>query len=126
MGKKVIQAALPCLHDALLFIRLQAQVAKLTKLDAAQVELASEEVISNIIEHGYKGNEGAIEIECTAADTFQVKISDNAPPFDQTQTPPHDESAPFHNGRRLVHELLDSFSYERVCDKNILTLSKRV
>jgi serine/threonine-protein kinase RsbW len=127
MVEKTVPAALPFLTEALKFIRLAAAKAQLSEEDQQKIELASEEAISNIIEHGYKGKEGTIEIECSEVEssTFQVKISDSAIAFDQTSTiPAHDESDPFHNGTKLMHSLLDSFSYERVCDKNILTLLK--
>ena len=46
-------------------------------------------MVTNIIEHGYQGQPGSIEIEVTTReDALIIQLRDQAPPFDPTSVPP--------------------------------------
>jgi len=60
------------------------------------IVLAVDEMVTNIIVHGYQGRSGSIEIDLTTrGDALIVQLRDQAPPFDPTTVPPPDLSVPF-------------------------------
>jgi serine/threonine-protein kinase RsbW len=55
--------------------------------------LAVDELVTNIIVHGYRGQGGSVEIEMAKeGDSLVVRLRDQAPPFDPTTVPPPDLS----------------------------------
>jgi anti-sigma regulatory factor (Ser/Thr protein kinase) len=98
------------------------------------VQLAAEEVVTNIIVHGYKQQPAqTIDVEIDlCADCLTVVIVDTAPAFDPLKTPPPrlDESLqermPGGLGIHLMHKLMDRVTYERTEGKNRLTLVKEL
>jgi serine/threonine-protein kinase RsbW len=81
--------------------------------------LAVTELVTNSIEHGYKGNPGFIEIKIErAGDDVSVILCDQAPPFDPRQAPPPDLTLPLEQrsygglGIFLTLESVDDFVYE--------------
>lgn len=100
--------------------------------------LAVDECATNVIEHGYDGRGGDLEVEIRregrAADAVLIVIlRDNAPPFDPTQLPQPDVTLPLDErpvgglGAFLVRQLVDQVDY-RVTARggNELTLVKRL
>jgi anti-sigma regulatory factor (Ser/Thr protein kinase) len=94
------------------------------------LQLATSELVTNIIMHGYSGKPGDIEISLAQEDD-QVKVVylDSAPAFDPTTIPTPDltlalEDRPIGGmGIHLVRETMDTFQYERTPDgKNKVTL----
>ena len=85
----------------------------------AALRLAAEEVVVNIITHGYAGRPaGPIALTCgTDADTVWIVITDQAPPFDPTRLPPPNLDAAFDDrpigglGWHLVRETMDDVRY---------------
>jgi serine/threonine-protein kinase RsbW len=60
-----------------------------------QLELAVDELASNIIMHGYRGQAGSLEMEIErTAEAVVVRLRDDAPPFDPTQLPAPDLTLP--------------------------------
>ena len=99
-----------------------------------QMNLALEEAVANIINYAYpKGVEGNILIEAEANDVrLKFTITDHGRPFDPTAKEEADttltvEERPIGGlGIFLVRQLMDSINYERVDDKNVLTLRKKL
>ncbi|MBM3133927.1 MAG: ATP-binding protein [Chloroflexi bacterium] len=57
--------------------------------------LAVDEAATNIIVHGYQGQQGPIEIEVECqGDALVIRLRDEAAPFDPTAIPPPDLSLP--------------------------------
>jgi len=119
-----IPATLDHLDQALEFIRKKASQALKSPKDCADVELACEEALVNIITHGYESARGTIEIECThkGAARFTISIKDSARPYNPLRATP----LPNHCGTTLMKALVDSIEYERVANTNILKLHKEV
>jgi len=100
--------------------------------------LAVDECATNVIEHGYGGRGGQLEVEIRrdgrAVDAVLIVVlRDNAPLFDPTQLPQPDVSRPLEErpvgglGAFLVRQLVDRVDY-RVTARggNELTLVKRL
>jgi serine/threonine-protein kinase RsbW len=96
--------------------------------------LAVDEAATNIIQHGYRGAAGKIEIVVEGVDeALVVRISDQAPPFDPTQVPPPDLSLPLERrqpgnlGIYIIKQLVDEVIYTTPPQGgNQLILRKRI
>ena len=109
-----------------------------TRLKAAptaipNVVLAVDEMVTNIIVHGYQGQPGSIEIEVTTqGDALIIQLRDQAPLFDPTSVPPPDLSVPFDDrppgglGIYLTRKVMDEVQHGvTVTHGNALTLIKQ-
>ena len=88
------------------------------------VVLAVDEMVTNIIVHGYRGQPGLIEIDLAASgDALRIQLRDHAPPFDPTTVPPPDLSIPFDDqpigglGIYLARKIMDDMTHH-VMDHN--------
>ena len=105
------------------------------------VNLALEEAVSNVMLYAYPDvKNGQVLVEFVrsqiAGDETHEQIvfiiSDSGIPFDPTQQPPADISLSAEEraigglGIHLVLQLMDEVHYERVDEKNVLTLIKRI
>lgn len=95
------------------------------------VRLALEEVIVNIISHGYCGRAGSIAVRCTASPLkAEIEISDSAPAFNPLSVPEPDimsgidERSVGGLGILLVRRVMDMVSYRHKNHRNVLTLVK--
>ena len=102
------------------------------------VNLALEETVSNVMLYAYPGrDDGKVFVEYNEAATESGKqliftVSDSGIPFDPTQKDEVDTSLSAEErpigglGIHLVRQLMDDIRYERVEDKNLLTLIKNI
>jgi serine/threonine-protein kinase RsbW len=96
------------------------------------VVLAVDAMVTNIIEHGYQGQPGSIEIDVTTqGDALIIQLRDQAPPFDPTTRPPPDLSIPFDDrppgglGIYLTRKVMDDIQHRvTTTHRNDLTLIK--
>ncbi len=103
------------------------------------VNLALEEAVSNVMLYAYPDiKHGQVLVEFVRSQVAGAKaheqivfiITDSGIPFDPTQQPPADTSLSVEEraigglGIHLVMQLMDEVRYERVEDKNVLTLVK--
>lgn len=96
--------------------------------------LAVDELATNIINHGYRGQPEPIEIVVRReADAIVIQLRDQAPPFDPTLVAEPDTTLPLHLrpvgglGIFLARRLMDTMTYRRLGDqKNEITLTKKV
>jgi serine/threonine-protein kinase RsbW len=103
------------------------------------VRLAVEEVFTNILEHGYRGN-GRVEIvvdggagDGSGRRCVRVRLHDRAPPFDPADAPAPDLDSPLEErdpgglGWHLVRQLLDALEHRPgVAGGNTYTLVKQL
>jgi serine/threonine-protein kinase RsbW len=94
---------------------------------------AVDECATNIIEHGYRGRSGTIEVEIDrVGDDMQIVLRDHAPLFDPTGVPPPDLTLPLERrepgglGIYLARRMVDECRYQALADGNELTLIKHV
>jgi sigma-B regulation protein RsbU (phosphoserine phosphatase) len=105
------------------------------------VNLALEEAVSNVMLYAYPDiKHGQVLVEFVRSQVAGAKaheqivftITDSGIPFDPTQQPPADTSLSVEEraigglGIHLVMQLMDEVRYERVEDKNVLTLVKKL
>jgi serine/threonine-protein kinase RsbW len=95
-------------------------------------QLAVEEVITNIIVHGYKKAGCTIHLSCCfTGDGIEIRIADSAPPFNPLSVPEPELYGDIDTrgigglGIYLVRQVMDGLSYRYEDGKNILTLVKR-
>ena len=99
-----------------------------------QVNLALEEAVANVMYYAYPtGQHGDVTIEAEAnAKRIKFVVSDGGLPFDPTTKEEIDINQPLEEraigglGIHLIRRYMDSISYERRDDRNILTLMKNI
>ena len=97
-----------------------------------QVQLASEEVLVNIINYAYPDRNGDIKIKCTTKGEkgIEIKIIDSGIPFDPLSLPKPDINIPIKErnigglGIYMMLNIMDKVHYKRDQNQNILTLIK--
>ncbi len=117
------------------FVKEAATAAGLEQRAAYRLRLAVIELVTNTITHGYnKANlSGTVDLRAELDDRLlTVTLEDTAIPYDPSQTPPpEDLMAPAAErkfgglGVFLALHDVDSFSYERVGDRNRSVLSMK-
>jgi serine/threonine-protein kinase RsbW len=87
----------------------------------ADMLMAMNEAVTNIVVHGYQGQPGTIEVEVRYnKDALVVLLRDQAPAFDPTQAPEPDttlslEQRPFGGmGIHMMRQLTDGLTYRTV------------
>ncbi len=101
---------------------------------AMQMNLALEEAVVNCMKYAYPlGVVGNINISARASNVrLKFVISDSGIPFDPTAHAAADTTLPAEErpigglGIHLVRTIMDSINYERINDKNVLTLRKKL
>lgn len=102
--------------------------------DIYNIQLATDEAASNIIEHAYENiSDGMLELSCgVQSDTIKIILTDHGEPFDPSEIPLPDLKADLSDrkigglGIFLMRKLMDEVHYESRVDKsNTLTLIKR-
>ncbi len=97
------------------------------------VNLAVEELVMNIIEHGHDGGLHEFEVSFNSEpDRLTVEITDDGRPFDPTrEAPAPDLDSPLETrttgglGLHLVRSIVDEISYMRVSGENHTALVAR-
>ena len=101
---------------------------------AYAVNLSIDEILTNTISYGYDDEEPhridiVVRLE---SDEMVIVIADDSRAFDPTATPDPDLEASLEErdvgglGLFLVHQMMDRVQYERVDERNVVTLTKRV
>ena len=138
--ENVLHEQLVVANDVKQVKQLNAFVDSVTEqlnLDTAlqhQMRLAVEEAVVNVMEYAYPaGTVGNIEVEALSdSHDLRFVITDSGKPFNPTETERADttlsvEERPIGGlGILLVREMMDSINYERMDDKNVLTLRKTI
>jgi len=107
--------------------------ARASASDQSAFQLALEEIVTNIITHGF-GSLGDREIEVVldtpAAGVLRATVSDDAPAYDPLARPPVDTTRPLDErpvgglGVHLVRQLMDVCLHERLEDRNRFTMER--
>jgi anti-sigma regulatory factor (Ser/Thr protein kinase) len=95
---------------------------------------AVDESATNIIEHGYHGQPGPIEVVVQrVGPSIVIRLRDQAPVFDPTRLPPPDLTLPLHErplggmGVYITQRLMDAVRHQAIAGGgNELTLIKNV
>jgi anti-sigma regulatory factor (Ser/Thr protein kinase) len=98
------------------------------------LNLVMEEALTNVIFYAYEeGDKKEIEIDFDyAGNQLDIKIIDGGKPFDPTKKPDPDinlsvEDRPIGGlGIFLIRKIMDEVRYERVGQRNVLSMSKKL
>jgi len=98
------------------------------------VNLALDEIVSNVIRHGWKdGGEHQIEVQVYRRGAeLRVEVEDDAVPFNPLEAPAPDITRPLEErpagglGIHLVRHIMDSLEYRRHDGKNLLIMKKQM
>jgi serine/threonine-protein kinase RsbW len=127
-----VPAALDSLDDVVRYVRELARRAGLSSRRTGQLRLAAEELVTNVIMHGYRSGstpDCAVELEGGVdGDRVWLRIVDDAPAFDPTRVPEPDLRRPLIDrvpgglGLYLARSCVDGMTYESVDGRNTVTL----
>lgn len=130
MEKMVLKARLEDLNDAILFVKKAAQEQGLEQ-QLFQIELAAEEIFTNIARYAYPNEEGIVELSCGAeGDGFAMEFADRGIPFNPLEHPLPDMDVPADErpigglGIYMTKQYMDEVSYTYTEGWNRLTLVK--
>jgi anti-sigma regulatory factor (Ser/Thr protein kinase) len=131
MEKKNFSANLVNLYPMLIWIR-ERLYKYFTQIDLDKIELASEEVIVNIIEHGYKKKKGTIGIQIDINEHVEIIFKDRGVHFDILKNKKRkpkkttiDKKKNGGMGIYLIFQMVDEVEYHRKNSSNILILKKK-
>ncbi len=135
VSRLAIPARLEEVRHACDFVVEVAEAANLDERAVYHCQMAVDETITNIIEHGYgyEGGDSQIEIICrTEGEHFLITITDDSPAFNPLEHEAPDPSEPLDTrepggwGIYFIRKLMDDVTYDRVNNRNQLTLAKRL
>jgi len=127
-----------------LFVENFGERHHLTSDDVSALNLMLDEVVINVIAHGYRRQEsGARRREDDRSETFLVSLSldhdvvtirveDTAAAFDPADAPPPNLDVPLEQrqvgglGIHIVRSLTDSLQHQRIGNRNVLTMTRHV
>ena len=116
------------------FVGEIARAGGFTDKDVYNIQLATDEAASNIIEHAYENiSNGVLELSCGVRDdSITIVLIDHGESFDPSEIPLPDLKADLSDrkigglGIFLMRKLMDEVHYEVTANKgNILTMTKR-
>src|SRR4051812_6168956 len=138
------------MHEGNITLRLRAEVPEIERLNRLvrqfgelhelpgrtlyAVALALDELVSNVVLHGFDdpiGQEITVSIEVSGREVHGV-VSDAGREFDPLNAPPPDLDLPLEQrslgglGIHIVRSLMDHTEYRRENGKNFLTVRKRI
>lgn len=109
--------------------KLAAEIVPLEVENAMQ--LAAEEAVVNILNHGYQGSSGRIVVRCKIHDSrVRLCIQDDAPFFNPLTLPTPDVNAELDDRRigglgvYLIRSLMDEVRYKKTATGNCLIMEK--
>jgi serine/threonine-protein kinase RsbW len=121
------------LHRIQHWIRENLRSLGLDEIAILKLELACEEAIVNIIQHGYKGKGGLIDLDIRGGKRIEIEFQDSAPSFNPLEKKvTYDSSAPLEErkagglGILIIRQYVDDWSYKREAGKNVFTLIKQL
>jgi anti-sigma regulatory factor (Ser/Thr protein kinase) len=98
-----------------------------------QINLAVEELVTNIVKYGYDNNQQKIVLSFVLdKNIVTITVQDKGKEFDPLVLPEPDTDAQVEKrpigglGIHLVKSLMDSTAYERKNDTNIVTITRRI
>ena len=121
------------LRQILSFVDSACADAQCHPSDSFDVKLAVEEICTNVIEHGYEGRTGPIDIEFVSEpERYVISIRDHARPFPPEQAPAADLTSAWEErpigglGWHLIRNVVDTLEYASTNgDGNRLTFTKQ-
>jgi serine/threonine-protein kinase RsbW len=138
------------MHEGSITVRLPADLREIERLNRVirqfgdlheipsrtlyAVNLALDEVVTNVVRHGYADAAGEEVVASIIARSGEVttEVSDTGRTFNPLEVPSPDLEAPLSErtlgglGIHLIRNLMDGLEYRRENGKNVLTMRKRI
>lgn len=116
------------------FVETIADEKHLSQNLAMNLNLALEEAVTNVILYAYPdGADGLVDVEAILKPhSLEFIITDSGVPFDPTTVPDVDITLPADErpigglGIYLVRQMMDELHYQRIGDKNVLSMTKKI
>lgn len=110
------------------FILSKTEALDIPAETLSKIELALEELLTNIVSYAYPNGAGSIELDCCSeqSGSIRLRITDWGIPFDPLAIEPPDLTTGLEErqigglGIHLVRQMVDGLSYSRKDGKNIL------
>lgn len=133
VSRMVVPARYDRIKQICSFVVDAAEMAGLDESAVFHCQIAVDEACTNIIEHGYVGEDkGQIEVVChVSPGALKIELIDQAPPFDITQVPDPQFSPSIEEttvgglGIYFMKKMMDEVSFEHKNGTNRLVLVKR-
>lgn len=131
--EKKFAAKKESIPELLSFLSDFSDAHKIPEAFKDQLLIVGDELVSNIIRHGYENKGGEIFVRLlfdTDKNEFALTIIDHAKAFNQLEVnkPTFDEGKPLEEGGlglAIVKKIMTECAYDRINDKNILVLKKK-
>jgi serine/threonine-protein kinase RsbW len=125
-GSKCFSVSSDRLYDMLDFVRIYALAAGFDPSQSSRIELAVDEILTNIIAHSGLTAADHVKIECRAPDSpgLLIEISDKGVPFNPLnyiRPQPQEQGG---HGINLARTFMDHLEYRQDGGMNILTITK--
>ena len=126
-----VDAKKECLGEVVNFISAQLKKTNYPPNIQNEIEIATEEVFSNIVNYAYGQDGGRVKISVFTENEVKIRFEDNGQPFN-----PHEQEAPDLDkplnereigglGLYMVKKIMDRVEYVRENGKNILIIAKK-
>lgn len=111
------------------------QAQQLSEDDVLAINLVLDEVVTNVIDHGFDGIDGEPEIRLTMTlegSDLTIRVEDNGKAFDPLQAAPPDLDLPLEDrpvgglGIHIVRSVMNTVEYDRRGGRNLLTMHKTI
>lgn len=130
MDELTIEATLENIDAVMEFIN--ANIENCPPETRNKIEIAVDEIFSNIARYAYHPETGAATVRVVAGDDITIEFEDGGTAFDplakdglNVSLPPEKREAGG-LGIFLVKNIMDSVEYRRDRDKNIITIKKKI
>jgi anti-sigma regulatory factor (Ser/Thr protein kinase) len=111
------------------------RAAQLGDDEVMNLNLVLDEIVTNVLDHGFDGLAGDAEIRLTLTregDALTIRVEDNGRAFDPLQAAPPDLDAPIEDrpvgglGIHIVRSVMETIEYQRRGGHNVLTMHKTI
>lgn len=111
------------------------QAQQLSEDEVLAINLVLDEVVTNVIDHGFEGIDGEPEIRLTMTlegTDLTIRVEDNGRAFDPLQAAPPDLDLPLEDrpvgglGIHIVRSVMNTVEYDRRGGRNLLTMHKTI
>ena len=127
----VIDAKLENVSDAIDFLSQEAEELPLSLRDKHHMEIAMDEIVSNVARYAYKDKSGKASVRIdTDSKGITITVTDSGVPYNPLETPDPDitlsadERGIGGYGIYIVKKVMDEVTYEYKDNKNVFTMRK--
>lgn len=128
-----LEASLEALGAISEFVVEQARAVGLDEHAVWEVQLATDEAATNIIQHSYAKQPGSLTVTTNVVDgSFEIRLRDHGKPFNPDDIPEPDLVSPLEErktgglGLYLMRKLMDRVHFEFKDGENFLIMAKQI